>query len=111
MPDKLQLFAKKIAANYPQAWKAYLDFTSAVAQAGPLDARTLRLVGLGIAAGRGSEGAVRWHTRRALNEGISADEVRHVALLAAADLGFAEAVALSWIDDLLAGKGTWPSEA
>ena len=102
MPDKLPSAAQKIATNHPQAWKAYEDFGAACAQAGPLDARTQRLVKLAIAAGGGSEGAVHSHVRRALEEGLSADELRHVALLAAPTLGFPKAAAaLSWIDDLL----------
>jgi hypothetical protein len=39
MPGKLPSAAQKIAANHPQAWKAYEDFGTACAQAGPLDAR------------------------------------------------------------------------
>jgi alkylhydroperoxidase/carboxymuconolactone decarboxylase family protein YurZ len=102
MPDKLPSAAQKIAANYPQAWKAYEDLGTACAQAGPLDARTQRLVKLALAAGGGSEGAVHSHVRRGLEEGLSADELRHVALLAAPTLGFpSAAAALSWIDDLL----------
>lgn len=102
MPGKLPSSAQKIAGNYPQAWKAYEDFGSACAQAGPLDARTQRLVKLALATGGGSEGAVHSHVRRALEEGVSADELRHVALLAAPTLGFPQAAAaLSWIDDLV----------
>jgi len=102
MLDKLPSTARKIAENHPQAWKAYEDFGIACAQAGPLDARTQRLVKLALAAGGGSEGAVHSHVRRALEEGVSADELRHVALLAAPTLGFPKAAAaLSWIDDLL----------
>ena len=102
MSDKLPSAAQKIAASYPQAWKAYEDLGTACGQAGPLDARTRRLVKLAIAAGGGSEGAVHSHVRRALEEGVSADELRHVALLAVPTLGFPKAAAaLSCIDDLL----------
>jgi alkylhydroperoxidase/carboxymuconolactone decarboxylase family protein YurZ len=102
MPDKLPSSAQKIASNHPKAWQAYEDFGAACGQAGPLDARTQRLVKLAIATGGGSEGAVHSHVRRALEEGVSADELRHVALLAAPTLGFPKAAAaLSWIDDLL----------
>ena len=57
---------------------------------------------LAFAAGAGLEGAVHSHTRRALAEGITADELRHVPLLAMPTLGFPKAVALmTWIEDLL----------
>jgi alkylhydroperoxidase/carboxymuconolactone decarboxylase family protein YurZ len=46
-----------------------------------------------------SEVAVHSHTRRALAEGISKDELKQVALLAIPTLGFPQGVkALTWIE-------------
>jgi alkylhydroperoxidase/carboxymuconolactone decarboxylase family protein YurZ len=71
-------------------------------EAGPLDDRTRRLVKLALAAGAGSEGAVHSHVRRGIDEGLSSDELRHVAILAIPTLGFSAAIAaLTWIEDLL----------
>ena len=63
--------------------------------------RERRLVRLAFAVGGGSECAVHSHTRRAREEGLSADELRHVAALAITTLGFPRAIAaLTWIDDI-----------
>jgi len=65
-------------------------------------ARTLRLVKLAIAVGSESEGAVHSHVRRALDEGVTAEELLHVALLAIPSLGLAKAVAaMTWIEDII----------
>ena len=49
----------------------------------------------------GSEGAVHSHVRRALEEGVSAEELKQVAMLAIPTTGFPTAVAaLTWIEDI-----------
>lgn len=60
-----------------------------------------------LAIGANSEGAVHSHARRALEEGLDRDMLRHVALLAIPTLGFPAAMrALSWIDDVCAPTPT-----
>jgi alkylhydroperoxidase/carboxymuconolactone decarboxylase family protein YurZ len=72
------------------------------AGAGPLDARTQRLVKLGIAIGSLAEGAVRSNVRRAVAEGASAEEIHHVVALAISTAGFPAAIAaLGWVDEVL----------
>jgi len=96
--------AGEFATRFPQLWDAYAALGSACAEAGPLDARTRRLVKLGLAIGASSEGAVHSHTRQALEEGASPEELRQVATLAITTLGFPAAMAgLSWINDILKG--------
>jgi alkylhydroperoxidase/carboxymuconolactone decarboxylase family protein YurZ len=91
----------KLIQERPQLWEAYQALGKACAEAGPLDDRTRRLVKLALAIGARSEGAVHSHTRRGLAEGLSADELRHVAMLAVPTLGFPAAVAaLTWIGDI-----------
>jgi 4-carboxymuconolactone decarboxylase len=52
--------------------------------------------------GAQAEGAVRSHTRRALTEGESREQVRHVGLLALTTIGFPHTVAgLSWIEEVI----------
>lgn len=98
--------AGRIAKENPELWKAYQSLGKACYEAGPLDERTRRLVKLALAVGTGSEGAVHSQTRRAVTEGFSADELRHVAFLAIPTLGFAKAVAaLTWIEDILDKRG------
>jgi alkylhydroperoxidase/carboxymuconolactone decarboxylase family protein YurZ len=104
MTVKLPPGAAKIAKKYPHVWAAYEQLGEACATSGPLDARALRLVKLAIAIGAESEGAVHSHVRRGLDEGLSADELLHVSLLAIPSLGLAKAVAaMTWIEDIVKG--------
>ena len=90
-----------IHSEYPDLWSAYEALGKKAAEAGPLDRRAQRLVKLGLAIGNGSEGAVHSHTRRALAEGLTAEELKHAALLAITTLGLPQAAAaLSWIEDV-----------
>jgi 4-carboxymuconolactone decarboxylase len=74
-------------------------------EAGGLDARTQRLVKLGIAIGALAEGAVRSNARKARALGVSDDEIRHAAVLAVTTAGFPTAIAaLAWIDEVLSGE-------
>ena len=64
--------------------------------------RTQRLVKLGIAIGALAEGAVRSNVRKALAEGASPADIRHVVVLAITTAGFPAAVAaLGWVDEVL----------
>lgn len=106
MPEKLPAAAGRIADQYPEIWKAYAELGKQAAEAGPLDDRSRRLVNLALAIGARSEGAVHSHTRRALEEGLTKDEIKHTALLAITTLGFPQAVAaLSWIEDITNAGG------
>lgn len=98
---KLPGAAGDVANRHPDLWNAYTALGEACAEAGPLDARTRRLVKLALAVGAASEGATHSHARRALEEGTEAEALRQVALLAIPTLGFPRAVAaLTWIEDL-----------
>lgn len=99
--EDLPSTAGGVATEYPDLWAAYAGLGKSASDAGPLDARSRRLVKLALAIGAGSEGAVHSHTRRAIADGLSADEIKHVALLAITTLGFPRAAAaLSWIEDI-----------
>ncbi len=102
MTNTLPPTAQKLSQERPELWQAYEALGKACSEAGPLDGRTRRLVKLALAVGGGSEGAVHSHARRAQAEGMSAEELRQVALLAIPTLGFPRAVAaLTWVDDVL----------
>ncbi len=93
--------AGKVADDYPEVWQAFASLGKACAEAGPLDARTRRLVKLALAVGSGSEGAVHSHMRRALDEGIEPEALKQVAMLAIPTLGLPGGVAaLTWIEDI-----------
>ena len=75
------------------------------ANTGPLDERTRRLVKLGIAIGAMAEGAVRSNARRALDAGVTPEELLHVVALTVTTRGFPAAVAAySWIEDVLSSR-------
>jgi 4-carboxymuconolactone decarboxylase len=91
--------------SYPGVSAALDALGVATSAAGPLDAHTAALVRLGVAIGSLSEGAVRSNVRKAIGQGASPEEVRHVALLATPTRGFpATVAALGWIEDVL-GEG------
>lgn len=94
--------ASMLSRRHPKIWDSFTELGEQCAEAGPLDASTRRLVKLALAVGAGLEGAVHSHARRALAEGASADEIRHVALLAIPTLGLSTAIrSMTWMDDIL----------
>lgn len=100
-PEILPAGAGEIAKAYPEVWDAYAALGKACSEAGPIDGRTARLVKLALAIGALSEGAVHSHTRRALEEGVSSQELKQVALMAIPTLGFPQGVrVLTWIEDV-----------
>lgn len=102
MKEKLPDFLEGVIKQYPEVWKAYQNFGEACSDAGPLDEKTARLVKLALAVGAKSEGAVHSHTRRALKQGISPEELQQIALLAVTSIGWSQSMAaLSWIQDVV----------
>jgi len=103
LPGRYQQFRRQ----FPAISNAYDEVSRLTSDAGPLDEKTAQLVKLGMAVSSGQEGAVHSHTRRALEAGATADEVRHVGLLGLTTVGFPRMMAgLSWIDDVTkAGLG------
>jgi alkylhydroperoxidase/carboxymuconolactone decarboxylase family protein YurZ len=79
-----------------------MELSLAVNREGPLDERARRLVRIGIAIGQQSQGAVKSHVRRGLEEGLTPDEVRHAALLALPTVGFPQMIAaMEWVEAAL----------
>lgn len=92
----------KFKEAYPGVARAYEQMGAAARSAGPLDAKTRALVSLAIAVGARHEGAVHSHTRKALEAGCTAAQIRHAALLSVTTMGFPNMMAaLSWVDDVL----------
>lgn len=91
----------RLKQRYPDYFDA-LERLGHTAQAlGPLDARTCHLIQLGAAAANRSEGAVHSHARRAMEAGVSSEELHHALLCLTSTIGFpAVSAALSWIEDL-----------
>jgi alkylhydroperoxidase/carboxymuconolactone decarboxylase family protein YurZ len=92
--------AAKVAQEFPDLWKALQKLGEEAGKAGPLDARTRRLIHLAFAIASDSEGATHSHTRRALAEGVDAEALHHVAYLAVTTLGWPHAIrGLTWVQD------------
>ncbi len=98
LPDIYKAFRQQ----FPDIAKAYDELALQCHSWGPLDEKTRRLVKLGIATGLNSEGGVRSHARRALEEDITADEIRHAVLLALTTAGFPTMIAaMKWVDKVI----------
>lgn len=101
LPDAYTAFREE----FPEVAEAYDAVGSAAHEAGPLDDRTRQLVKLAIAVGGHSEGAAKGHIRRAIEMGITPEEVKHVILLALTTAGFpAMVAAYAWLGEVL-GEG------
>ncbi|MDP2917160.1 MAG: carboxymuconolactone decarboxylase family protein [Dehalococcoidia bacterium] len=101
LPDVYKDFVKQ----HPDINKAYDTLANSCHKAGPLDKKTRRLVKLSIAIGLNSEGGVRSHARRAIEEGISPDEIRHAVLLAFTTAGFPYMIAAwKWVEEVITKK-------
>ncbi|HLB00736.1 MAG TPA: carboxymuconolactone decarboxylase family protein [Bacteroidota bacterium] len=97
-PKRFQRFQKE----YKKVADAYERLGTAVHEAGPLDEKTRALVKLAISTGARLEGAVHAHVRKALDVGLTPEELKQVALLALPTIGLPSMMAaLSWIDDIL----------
>ncbi len=92
----------KFKEDYPEIAEAYEKMGNAVHTSGPLDDKTRAFIKLALSAGAGLEGAVHSHTRKALEKGISKEEIRQTILLALPTLGLPKMMAaLSWVEDIL----------
>ena len=97
--------AGQVAREKPELWRAFQALGAATGAAGPLSEREQRLVNLALAIGGDSEGATHSHARRAVAEGLTADELDHVAFLAITTLGWPQAIrGLSWVRDVTKGR-------
>lgn len=106
-PGKLPSRYLQFQKSHPAVFTAYEQLGKAAAESGPLAKREIALVKLAIAAGARMEGAVHSHCRRALEAGVTPEEIRHLIMLTVTTLGFPSMMALhSWIDDLLINESS-----
>jgi 4-carboxymuconolactone decarboxylase len=113
MSEHLPAVYQRFVAEYPEVTEAQHELSRLAHEAGPWSPAERRLAKLGIAVGSASPGAVRSHARKALAEGITAEALRHVAVLAVSTAGFPVAVAAyAWVNEVIdAEAGATPSEA
>jgi 4-carboxymuconolactone decarboxylase len=101
LPEIFEQFRR----DFPQVAAAYRELSGTLHEAGPLDRKSRRLVKLAIAVGCGSEGAVRSHVRKALDEGVSQAEIEHVVMLGLTTAGFPKTIAaLKWTREVLQAR-------
>ncbi|MCC6979113.1 MAG: carboxymuconolactone decarboxylase family protein [Candidatus Melainabacteria bacterium] len=101
LPQRFLDFQK----NYPAVFEAYDSLGKAVTAAGPLSAKEMALVKIGIACGAKLEGGLHSHCRKALDAGLTREEIRQAVLLSTTTMGFPAMMAcLSWVDDVLNEK-------
>jgi 4-carboxymuconolactone decarboxylase len=106
-PGKLPGRYLQFQQAHPEVFAAYDQLGKAAATGGPLQQREVALVKLALAAGARLEGAVHSHCRRALEAGVTPDEIRHVIILSVTTVGFPSMMAtLSWVDDVLSQAST-----
>ncbi len=100
--EKLPKNYLKFKAKFSKVWNAYDNLGETLKKEGPLDKKTQELVKLAYAVAIASEGATHSHTRRALKEGVTREEILHAAVLGITTIGFPRAMAgFSWINDVL----------
>jgi alkylhydroperoxidase/carboxymuconolactone decarboxylase family protein YurZ len=89
--------------RFPHLGEAW-DLVNEEGAAGPLDAKTQRLLKLAVAIGAMREGAVHSGVRKARDAGATTAEMEQVVALAASTIGLPAAVAAwSWLRDETAG--------
>lgn len=85
--------------RFPRLGEAW-QLVGAAGKEGPLDAKSARLVKLGISIGAMREGAVHAGVRKAVAAGASRAELDQVVALAAGSIGFPATVAVyQWIEE------------
>jgi alkylhydroperoxidase/carboxymuconolactone decarboxylase family protein YurZ len=103
LPKLFQAFSEK----FPELLKDYEQLGKNCRSAGPLERKHQDLVKLGIAIGANSRGAVMSHTRKAMAEGATAEEILHVVLLSLTTTGFPNMIAaFGWVNEVLEKKGS-----
>jgi 4-carboxymuconolactone decarboxylase len=105
MSDYLPDVYVRFRERYPGVAHSLDALGKATQDAGGLDARSQRLVKLGIAIGALAEGAVRSNVRKARAIDVSDEDIRQTALLAISTAGFPTAIAaMAWIEEVLAAE-------
>jgi len=88
---------KDFITKYPALGEAHEKVARAVDKVGPLDEKTRALIKIGICIGAGLDSAMRSHVRRAMQAGVSEQEIEQAVLLAMNTCGLPRTVAAwSW---------------
>ncbi|OEU67495.1 MAG: alkylhydroperoxidase [Desulfobacterales bacterium S5133MH16] len=92
----------KLSELFPEAMSALENLGSTIRRVGPIDEKTIDLIQLAAAAAVQSEGSVHSHTRRALQAGVTKEEIYHALILLISIVGFPRvSAAISWSQDVI----------
>ena len=95
----------KLSELFPEVMSALENLGSTLRREGPIDEKTIDLIQLAAAAAVQSEGSVHSHTRRALQAGVTEEEIYHTLILLISILGFPRvSAAISWSRDVIDKK-------
>ena len=101
VPERFLIFREQ----HPGVASAYENLAAECRKAGPLGAKDRALAQLGVAVGAQVEGAVRSQARKALDAGLTSDEIRHAVMLSLTTIGFPRMMAaLTWAEDIINGN-------
>lgn len=84
MPATLDTFKK----DFPEAWSAYEKMRDACDRSGPLDAKTVELIKIGISVAMEHTGGLVAHMSQARKAGAQVGEIHQAILLATGLAGF-----------------------
>ena len=91
--------------SFPDIAETQGELARRIRERTPFDESTNRLLKLALAIGSESEGDVRSNTRKALQHGMSPDDLRALALLAITTCGFPTTIAaLRWMQEVFDGE-------
>jgi AhpD family alkylhydroperoxidase len=102
---------KNLPKNYMNIREKFEEYGNVLAElgkvandAGPIDKKTQHLIKLAVSTADKSEGGVHSHTRRALENGASADEIYQTLILITSIVGFPTvAASMTWVNDIIEG--------
>jgi alkylhydroperoxidase/carboxymuconolactone decarboxylase family protein YurZ len=96
---------RKFAKRYPEIAASYEGLRVEVNAAGPLTNRDRALVKVAVSVGMGKRAGAYAHLRKAVDAGLSREQLEHVALLALPTIGLPSSIsALEWIDDVFSKR-------
>ena len=88
MAAKPSRFNRDFRDSHPQVWESFNALAEKCHNAGPLTERERRLVKVAMAIGAGLEGGTHSAVRNARAQGVTDEELVHVAVLAITTIGF-----------------------
>jgi 4-carboxymuconolactone decarboxylase len=103
--EKLPKFYTHFMAKYPEIGKSYEELGAAIHTRGPLNDRERALIKMAVSGSHLYHSAFKAHIRKAVQAGVTREEMEHVALLMLPTVGFPTTMAmLVMIEDQLSSE-------